>query len=268
MTTVTVVLPSIRWDEWLEGAIVSVDEQSIAKEIELVLVCDGYQPPARALDRWQRIGRARVVTIPTRSGLANALNVGLDAATSDTIARLDADDTCRPGRIEIQRSFLEAHPNIAAVGSAATLINSSGETCGKLPVPTDNIAANLTKRNSFVHSSMMMRKSAVVASGGYTATMRQFEDYELWLRLCLESEMANLPMELVRYRIHEQQMSRASLPFTPYTRAVLGARRALARKIGKPRIMQFADDRLWIGAQVARSLGLRAPGYTQAKRGK
>ena len=78
--------------------------------------------------------------------------------------------------------------------------------------PTDNAALQfeLLFDNPFVHSSMLISKSAFDAVGGYTTdpTRQPPEDYELWSRIARRYNVANLPERLTIYREVRNSMSR------------------------------------------------------------
>jgi hypothetical protein len=53
----------------------------------------------------------------------------------------------------------------------------------------------------------MMRRSAALAVGGYDPSMMLAEDLDLWLRMGEMGSLANLPISLVRYRLHGASVS-------------------------------------------------------------
>ena len=53
----------------------------------------------------------------------------------------------------------------------------------------------------------MLRRDLVRKVGGYRAVYRHAEDYDLWLRLSQVTRMANLPDDLVSYRVYSGQVS-------------------------------------------------------------
>jgi hypothetical protein len=55
----------------------------------------------------------------------------------------------------------------------------------------------------FVHGSVMMRREAYEAAGGFRAGFRAAEDYDLWLRVPARFELRNLPEPLYQWRSHE-----------------------------------------------------------------
>ena len=61
---------------------------------------------------------ARVVELPENVGLGRALNAGLATINATYTARIDSDDAAKPERFAKQLAYLEAHPDVAALGSA------------------------------------------------------------------------------------------------------------------------------------------------------
>jgi len=54
--------------------------------------------------------------------------------------------------------------------------------------------------NTFVHSAVMFRKDSVLSIGGYSENMQYAQDYDLWSRLSMHWEVANIPIVLVKWR--------------------------------------------------------------------
>jgi len=66
-------------------------------------------------------------------------------------------------------------------------------------------------RNAVGHPTVLMRRSAFEAAGGYRAEFVHAEDYDLWLRIGSAHEIANLPDVVGRYRIHDANASHRNL---------------------------------------------------------
>jgi hypothetical protein len=145
-------------------------------------------------------------------GLAAALNRGIKLARGRYVARQDHDDWAKPTRLEKQVAFLEANSDCALVGTRAEIWVGDERTKRAHDHPTDNAALQfeLLFDNPFVHSSMLLRKSALDIVGCYsTDPARQPpEDYELWSRIARRFKVANLPERLTIYREVPNSMSR------------------------------------------------------------
>ena len=180
-------------------------------DFELIAINNGSSDgTAAVLDRL-RDPRLRVFH-QDDMGLAAALNRGIGLARGQYIARQDHDDWAKPTRLEKQVAFLEANPDCALVGTRAEIWVGDRKTGRAHDHPTDNAALQfeLLFDNPFVHSSILLRKSALDVVGCYsTDPARQPpEDYELWSRIARRYRVANLPERLTIYREVVNSMSR------------------------------------------------------------
>jgi hypothetical protein len=184
---------------------------------ELIAINNGSTDGTAAILDGLRDPRVRVVH-QDDMGLAAALNRGMALARGRYIARQDHDDWAMPTRLERQVAFLDANPDCALVGTRAEIWVGNRRTPLAHDHPTENAALQfeLLFDNPFVHSSIMMRKSAFDAVGGYSTdrSRQPPEDYELWSRLARRFEVANLPERLTIYREVPMSLSRTgSNPF-------------------------------------------------------
>jgi glycosyltransferase involved in cell wall biosynthesis len=145
-------------------------------------------------------------------GFPAALNRGIALARGRYIARQDHDDWAKPTRLERQVAFLETNQDYALVGTRAEIWAGNRKTARTHDHPTDNteLQFELLFDNPFVHSSMLLRKSALEIVGLYTTdpARQPPEDYELWSRIARCYKVANLPERLTIYREVPNSMSR------------------------------------------------------------
>lgn len=211
----------------LARALSSVWDRQTLRPTEIVLVVDGPVPSEHnhmiSASR-ERIGAIlEVVRLPENRGLALALNEGLAKCRCDLVARLDADDTALPERFARQLSFLEENPDVAVLGTWAEEVDEeSGQTTlRQVPDRHDDIVRFAKRRNPINHPSVMFRKDAVLAVGGYPS-YRRWQDYALWVLMLEEGyKFANLPEVLVRMSGGEALMRRRGLDYFSYEARVL-----------------------------------------------
>lgn len=173
---------------------------------EVVLVQDGPVPPelADALDELAATSPVpvKLVVMDANVGLGPALDAGLAACTHEIVARMDADDVSLPDRFAKQLPVVEAGADI--VGSGLLEFGSSvSEIVGRRTPPTDpdEIRRVIRFRDPFNHPTVVYRRSAVVAAGGYS-DMALMEDYLLFTRMVEGgARPANLAEPLVCYRV-------------------------------------------------------------------
>jgi glycosyltransferase involved in cell wall biosynthesis len=202
-------MPVRNGGSYLDSALASIRAQSF-QEFEFLIVDDGSTDatPNVLARHAAEDARIRVLTAGGR-GIVDALNQGLGAARSALVARMDADDAAEPNRIGRQVAEMEARPDLVLLGSAALRIDAQGRTIGTLAVETDPepLAEAFRTRNPFLHPTVIMRRQAVEAAGGYRRQFTLAEDYELWTRLARLGALANLPDVLLRLRRHRNQSS-------------------------------------------------------------
>jgi hypothetical protein len=182
-------------------------------DLELIAIDNGSVDGTAAVLDGIADPRLRVVH-QEDMGLAAALNRGISLARGRYIARQDHDDWAKPTRIGKQVAALEAHPSCALVGTRAEIWVGDAPTDRAHDHPTDDAALRfeLLFDNPFVHSSVMMRRSALDEVGGYSIDPRRQppEDYELWSRLARRYRVANLSERLTIYREVPKSMSRSN----------------------------------------------------------
>jgi glycosyltransferase involved in cell wall biosynthesis len=194
--------------------------------------------------------RIKLLRLPAR-GLVPALNAGLAAARGAWIARLDADDTAAPTRLERQVRFLQA-PENRGIGLAGCFVEFGGDRTAQsgyarhvdwlntLATP-EAIALHRFVESPLAHPSVMFRRELVSQFGGYHDGDFP-EDYELWLRwLDAGVRMAKVPEFLVRWSDPPGRLSRTDPRYAPEAFFRIKAP-WLAREVGRA----AAGRRVWV----------------------
>ncbi len=196
---VTVLLPVYRAkrDE-LERSFDDICCQT-CEDLEILVILNGSDASTHeaATALCAREPRGRVIEL-NQANLAAALNAGMQEARFELIARMDADDRCEPHRIAQQVAAMESRPEVLALGSAYEIADRQGRRVGVVTPPSDGAESRwkLLVSNPFAHGSMMLRRSAVLAAGGYDASFVRSQDYDLWVRLSEIGEVCALPQVL------------------------------------------------------------------------
>ena len=173
---------------------------------ELVIVADG--PVSEGVRRVVERQDARVIWLPENVGAGPASQAGLATIDSDYTARLDSDDAAKPTRFARQLEYLEAHPEVGALGTAVEeFAETPGDTGKVRALPEDPHA--YAKMNSPVNNpSVMLRTRAVKEVGGYR-DVHFMEDYDLYARLISGGwQVRNLPEALTDFQVTDAQFSR------------------------------------------------------------
>lgn len=210
---VSVLLPVYNGAPWLADSIQCVLDQSLG-DLELIIIDDGSKD-----NSWDVISSFKDSRIRAKRqaniGLAATLNSGLRMARALYVARQDQDDWMHPERLERQVAYLDAHLGCAAVGTWSEIMLNNRTTPRMHKHPLSNVAIQLKLLfdNPFVHSSMLLRRDAVISIGGYCEdrSRQPPEDYELWSRLGAKFPLANIGAILTGYREVVGSMSRTNI---------------------------------------------------------
>lgn len=232
--------------EYLRLAVDSMLNQTV-KPDEIVIVEDGPLTDAlyAVLDEYgDKITRVRN---EKNLGLGLALNLGLKVCRNELVARMDTDDISKPERCEVQLHYFEQHPETDIVGGdIAEFIGDESNIVGKRMVPQTNaeIREYMKKRCAFNHMSVMYKKTAVEAAGGYQDWFWN-EDYYLWIRMWLNGAVfGNTGTVLVNVRVGKEMYQRRG--GWKYFKSEAKLQRFMLKKhiIGYPRYLANVSQRL------------------------
>ena len=185
MARVSIIMATYNCENTLRDSIESILEQTYT-DWEFV-ICDDCSTDSTfaILSEYKETYPQKFMILKneTNSKLAFSLNHCLEHASGEYIARMDADDKSVPERLEKQVAFLDAHPEYAVVSTAMTPFDENGLRPSRYmkPEPTKD---DLLNRSPFAHATILMRKEAYDAVGGYTVCKRteRGQDYDMWFR--------------------------------------------------------------------------------------
>ena len=202
--TITVLLSMYNAENYVGIAIESILKQTFS-DFELIAVDDCSTDKSWDIVQQYMKLDSRVIAKRNEVNLGGCktLNVGLKLAKGKYIARLDNDDWSYPNRLEKQFDFLEAHPDVGIVGGVMEIMNQHGEVTGKRKynISDQEIRNKIFRYSPFSHPLVMIRKSILDKVGPYDPAYAPADDYELYFRIGNESQFANLPDVIMRYRV-------------------------------------------------------------------
>jgi glycosyltransferase involved in cell wall biosynthesis len=270
---VSVVIPVYNGQAFIGRAIDSVLRQSHPAR-EIIVVNDGSVDATLAV--LQGYGeRVTVITTPNR-GVSSARNTGIAACTSRFIAFLDADDEWVDTKLACQLAWLAAHP-AAGLCCCDYLVDDGGPRRSHFthvqketgcPVGDwGGQGLSFLAQVNFVGtaSAVLVERSLLETVGVFDSRYRQAEDYDLWLRCALASEIAVTPDILLRKVAHGANLTNNQIEMCRYHETVLakhvdsGALRA--RGVERAALLGLAETRYQIASllfeagRYAHSLG-------------
>lgn len=259
---VSVIIPAYNAGDVIEGALRSVKNQSCLQEgregIEVIVVDDASTDNTLTVveNLFSRsefrlhISDFSLLQQSSNSGPAAARNRGVAEARGEWVAFIDSDDTWLPEKLERQLKFAEAQPEIhmwcGAVQSTCTedrgrRIEGSGEMLEAGIVqeasgqqrPSDLRIQNseftglsledFVAANPVATSSVLVKKAALDAVGGFDERFSGAEDYDLWLRLIGSGrcKAAKINRPLIKYHSESGSLSMDERRFLPDALQVL-----------------------------------------------
>lgn len=243
---VSLVMPVLNGEPYIREAIESILGQTF-QDFECIIVDDGStdSTPAIVAEYAARDSRVRPHRLPQNKGTVTALNTGCELARGAFIALIAADDISPPDRFTLEVNYLQEHPNAAAVGGWARVINGKGEETGIIRHPSSPslVAWSFFFRNPMAASSVMFRRSMGEAVGWHHQTAS--EDYDFWSRLSTQGYVTNLPRVLVQYRVWDGNFTASHKPQQEETVAMV--------------IQRMASDLLKISLSTEDARALRKP---------
>lgn len=209
MSRVSVVMSVYNGGRYLRDAVDSILSQSF-RDFEFIILNDGSTDDSGQIIDNYRDRRIKVVENRENIGLTRSLNRGLSMGRGEYVARMDADDISLPKRFECQVAFLDAHPEVGVLGTAAQLIDASGTKGEIIRFSAEHgflkwLMCFVT--NPIIHPTVMVRRHWTEQAGGYDENMVTSQDYELWCRLSGRIGLANLADVHLLLRKHDENIS-------------------------------------------------------------
>ncbi len=229
---VSVVLPAHDAAETIRDAVDSILGQSL-RELELIVVDDGSTDETAHVLAGIDDPRLVVHRLPEHRGHVAALHTAIGHSRAAVIARMDADDVALPERLAREHDVLQRRPSVGLVSTAFVSVDAQDRELGRHGVPPDHAAAwfRLHFANCLAHPTVMFRRSAYEAAGGYDERLAPAEDHDLWLRMAELVEIATISDPLLRYR--QTGASLSARAGEQMTRASIGiSARAIERTAG------------------------------------
>ena len=215
---VSIVTPFLGPRSYLSEAIDSVRAQTL-ENWELILVDDGAANEVLELAEAmaQTDQRIRLIPLsgPPRSGPAAARNRGLAVAKGVFIAFLDGDDVLLPEMLALTTRALRDEPRATMVmgptiwwhpaNPGRDWVEPMHGRAGRLIPPPRLVRDIILLQLGHVPCicSVLIRRSAIVAVGGFEEEFRLYEDQTLWVKLMLIHPTAVIGTPLSRYRQHD-----------------------------------------------------------------
>ena len=202
MPEITVLMAVHNDERYIEKATVSILHQTF-RDFEFLVIDDASKDNTKDIINSFADPRIKILTNRKSIGLTRSLNMGLQRAQGQYIARMDGDDVSYPARLEKQIAFLKSNPACGLVGTGYQTIDEQGWPLdeGRIYDADLDLKEALKVTNQFAHSSVMFPKKVITTVGAYRDIFRFAQDYDLFLRISEKFAVALIPEIMLERRL-------------------------------------------------------------------
>lgn len=198
---ITVLMPVYNGEKYLKEAIDSILNQTY-KNFEFLIINDASTDSTKSIILSYEDPRIRLIYLETNIGLVRSLNMGLELARGDFIARMDSDDISMPERLEKQYNHIIKNPEIGLVASKWEIIDEKGKSIAirNISYCYEELFYLLFFKNILGHSTIFFNKELIKKLSGYNENFSTCEDHELWCRIIRTTKIEQMNDILVKWR--------------------------------------------------------------------
>lgn len=207
---ISVIMPSFNSEKYIGEAIASVLAQT-HKALELIVVDNGSTDQTLSIIQACKDKRLRYFTFKNDGVIARSRNFAAKQASGALFAFIDSDDVWHEKKLEEQLKYLTEDVSLISTDFSPMGFDryyGHNISIEKRLIFKDFDFPSLLKRNWIMTSSVLLRKKAFDAVGGFdeASELAFIEDWDLWLRIVHKfGSFRLLNQRLIGYRIYENK---------------------------------------------------------------
>ena len=203
---ISVIMPAYNAEKYISEAIESILNQTFT-DFEFIIINDGSKDDTAKIvkDYAEKDKRIKFIDNKENQGIVVVLNQGLSLACGEYIARMDSDDISHQDRFEKQVAYMDTHSECGVLSTAYHMFGSADKTV----IHPEYVGLLTLAKGCYVaHPAVMVRKNILDKYElAYSQDFKFVEDYELWSRVIMFTEIHNLTEVLLEYRWHGGNIS-------------------------------------------------------------
>ncbi|OUS15913.1 hypothetical protein A9Q88_09170 [Gammaproteobacteria bacterium 50_400_T64] len=235
---ISAVIPTYNNAAFITEAIDSILAQSHPVD-EIIVVDDGSSDHSEALVKAIAQKTDKLIYIKQQNqGPSSARNRGIEAASGDWIAFLDADDRWPKDKIARQIAALEKEPSLQLVAGDMAETDERGNVLIESMLakhqlleqfqnlagrPLNNALTALVKKNFIPTGTVLVKRAALNEACGFNPDIRFGEDLELWAKIACRHPITCLPQRLMYRRQHGANATQNTGPMLEDLVKVMGS---------------------------------------------
>lgn len=185
LRTVSVVIPAYNSRDTIQQAIATARAQTL-RPSQIIVVDDKSKDDT--VQQAEAVAGPDLVIVrcPVNGGGGAARNRGIEHATGDVVAFLDADDLWAPNKLANQMALLRTQTRESFVFSAVEHTNEYGEKHilpKREPLPGESLADYMLKSGNIMQTSSLLVPRHLLAQCRFNEKLRRFQDLDFCLKL-------------------------------------------------------------------------------------
>ena len=207
---ISIITPVYNGEKFIRRTMDSIHSQQGDFELEHI-VCDG-QSTDGTLDILKDYPQAKVISRQD-GGPFNAINYGMNMATGEIGAWLNADDVYLPGTLARIAAYFQEHQSCQWLYGNCPIIDAEDREIRELITCYKEMIGFFYSRNillceNFINQpATFWRMQLWRDMGGLKSIYKAAWDYELWLKMSLRAPAHHLHCDLANFRRHEESIS-------------------------------------------------------------
>jgi len=202
---ISIVTPSLNQGQFIEATIQSVLSQEYPN-LEYLVVDGGSSDDTLDILR-SYVGSLKWISEKDK-GQTDAINKGLNLASGEILAYLNADDVLLPGTLFKVAGIFSKYPDVMWLTGRCRIVDEQGSEVRRLITIYKNILLSLHSSSLLLMTdyisqpSTFFRADAYRQLGKFDENLHYAMDYEYWLRMNSVYRLQITPEYLSSFRVH------------------------------------------------------------------
>lgn len=216
---ISIIVTTFNRELYLKETIKSILNQSF-KNFELIVVDDYSNYDIDTLIKNFNDNRIILLKNDSKKNIARNRNLGLKHSKNEIIAFCDDDDTWEKDKLQKQINFINKGYNFVFTNLRLVNYDNNFKVYKRgfisyliFNVLSTSLSYKILKITNRICLSSVLLKKELIRNYNFSEedSLYAKEDYDLWLRIYLNSKLYYLKAPLVNYRIHNNNSSRVKI---------------------------------------------------------
>ena len=209
---VSVIIPAYNVARFIKDTLDSVLAQTF-DDYEIIVINDGSPDTVELEEQIKSYAPLITYLIQSNGGAGSARNAGIRAAQGEFLAFLDGDDCWLPHFLNSQLELLNSDGGYDLAYADAINLSDFGvsKSTNMDMNPSEGevtVESLISGRCNVITSSVVARRSTVLATGCFDERFRNSQDFDLWLRLAKQgARLTYQKRVLVQRRIYDGSLA-------------------------------------------------------------